>query len=163
MSPAPLQGPSEGRPDDPYRDDENYYDERSSSAPAREHDALSALGVDEDPDSPPSPPSWPLRYGLAHRVPPGVTRAWEATKKWVKGPQPPRPWHIVPIAEKIQTWPIHMRDRYLPKRLHKIGALLLLYFLWLLTFSLVLHKSSFSTEVPGYGTPANIGCLSRFW
>jgi hypothetical protein len=140
-------------PVEPYHDEENYH----------ANDALSALGVEEDPDSPPSPPTWPSNYNFERYVSPVLLRAWRATKEWVKGPQPPRPWRIVPIAEKIQTWPIRMRDRYLPKKIHKIGALLLFYFLWLLTFSLVLNKSAFTTEVPGYGTPVQIGCLARFW
>lgn len=149
-------------PPEPYRDD----DEDEAESPLLDHrgnDHLSMLGVEEGPDNPPPPPSWMPQYDLRSRIPPGVIRSWEATKKWTKGPQPPRPWSITPIAEKYQTLPIQLRDRYLPKKKHKIVALILYYFLWLLTFSLMVQKSSTVAYVPGYGAPNSIGCSSRMW
>jgi hypothetical protein len=150
---------------EPYRDDddEHEHDFPPPLSSNQTNDALSVIGVEEDPHTPPSPSLWALKYDIRRHIPPGLIRTWEATKKWVKGPQPPRPWRINPIFESIQLWPIRMRDRYLPKRIHKIGALLFIYALWLLTFSLVLRQSAFTAEVPGYGAPVNIGCLARFW
>jgi hypothetical protein len=151
---------------EPYRDDDNEHEYDYPPPPSstnRANDALSVIGVEEDPNTPPSPNIWPLKYDIGRHIPPAFVRRWEATKIWVKGPQPPRPWHITPFAENIQLWPIRMRDRYLPKRIHKIGGLLFVYALWLLTFSLVLRQSAFTTEIPGYGAPVNIGCLARFW
>jgi hypothetical protein len=93
---------------------------------------------------------------------PQVMRAWSATKKWVIGPQPPRPWRVVGIFEEYQTIPVQVIDQLCPKKKQKIGLLGLFYFVWLLTFSLVLKKSAFAAKVDGV-SPINIGCLSRFW
>jgi hypothetical protein len=143
----------------PSYSDEPYHDNPTP----RDPDAISALGVEEDPDDTIlTPEPWANPWS-SHPITQRLESAWGFTKKWVKGPQPPRPWRIVPIAEKIQTWPITVRDQYLPTKTHKIGALLIYYAVWLLTFSLVLHRSAFTMEVEGYGSPSNVGCLARFW
>jgi hypothetical protein len=133
-------------------------------------DALSFLQVEgevyDDDDEEAGGIAWRMpksRLVSFLRPSPRLRRAWAATVKWVKGPQPPRPWRIVPAFEQYQALPVRIIDEYFPKRKHKIALLGLFYFLWLLTFSLVLHKSAFAAEVPGYGSPVNIGCLTQFW
>ncbi|KAF2841284.1 hypothetical protein M501DRAFT_1000451 [Patellaria atrata CBS 101060] len=96
-------------------------------------------------------------------IPPRAKRAWKSTVKWMKGPQPPRPYRIRPYFPAIQEAPIRLLERYAPKRKHKILILVALYFCWLLSFSLVLHKSAFASDVPGYGSPVRIGCTARYW
>lgn len=34
---------------------------------------------------------------------------------------------------------------------------------WILAFGLVLHKSAFSSDIPGHGSPVRIRCTDRFW
>jgi hypothetical protein len=97
------------------------------------------------------------------RLPNRLRRAWNATARWVKGPQPPRPWRITPIFEEWQTLPVQTLDRFFPKRRHKATLLVGFYAAWLLTFSLMLKRSAFATEVEGFGSPVNVGCLARFW
>jgi hypothetical protein len=144
----------------PAYSDEPYHD---TPPTPRDGDAISALGVEEDPDDTlHSPAPWSTPWS-SHPTVHRLETAWGITKTWVKGPQPSRPWRIVPLAEKYQTWPIRVRDHFLPTKAHKIVALLVYYAIWLVTFSLVLRQSAFTTEVPGYGTPSNIGCLARFW
>jgi hypothetical protein len=163
--------PSRGSRDDP--DEQEYRDEEASSRDAsdtadREEDALSFMRVDEREDAYSginetfSNPG-PLKRAVVSRIPPRAIHAWEATVNWTKGPQPSRPWRITPLFEPIQTIPLQLLDRFCPKRLHRIGLLILFYFCWLLTFSLVLRRSAFASEVKGFGPPVTIGCRARFW
>lgn len=96
-------------------------------------------------------------------VPLRLQRAWISMKTWVEGPQPPRPWKIHPFLPKIQTAPIRFIDALFPKRKHKVGLLIMFYAAWILSFGLVLHRSAFTADVPGYGAPVRIGCTDRFW
>ncbi|KAK5166505.1 uncharacterized protein LTR77_008048 [Saxophila tyrrhenica] len=100
---------------------------------------------------------------ISGRIPPRLKRAWAATVKWAKGPDPPRIYSIEPIFPKIQHAPLALLDRYAPKKIHKFGLLLAVYFSWLLAFSLVLWRSSFAASIPGYGTPVRLGCYARYW
>jgi len=100
---------------------------------------------------------------IAQFVPVPVRRVWKAVVRWVKGPRPPRPYRIEPFFPQIQTAPIRLLDRYVPKRRHRILLLVVFYFFWLLSFASVLHKSAFASDVPGYGSPTRIGCGSRYW
>ncbi|KAK3057618.1 hypothetical protein LTR09_001802 [Extremus antarcticus] len=129
------------------------------------------------PDAPlrgPQRPSVDLDHYLGHnqatwrdrisdRIPPWSKSAWEATVTWTKGPDPPRIYSIDPIFPKIQHAPLALLDRYAPKKIHKFGLLLAVYFSWLLAFSLVLWKSSFAASIPGHGTPIRLGCQARYW
>jgi hypothetical protein len=163
--------PSRGGRDDP--DDQEYRDEESSPINGSatidgEEDALSFMRVDEREDAYSGINETFTNPGLmkravVSRIPPQVIRAWEATVKWTKGPQPPRPWKITPVFESIQIIPLQLLDRVCPKRMHKIGLLIFFYFCWLLTFSLVLRRSAFASEVKGFGSPVTIGCRARFW
>lgn len=151
-----------------YHDDETS--PLSSGATARD-DALSFLAIDgEQPDEDTTMSAgylqkrraW-LRTPAIPEVHPGLKRAGRAVVTWCKGPDPPRPWRITPIFERVQTAPIRLLDYLCPKKTHKALAYILFMICWILTFSLVLWKSSFAEDVPGYGAPANIGCGARFW
>jgi hypothetical protein len=143
-----------GHHDDEYHDDE--------PVPARGDPPFLRL-EDEEYESVSSPARSPGRPTALDLLPHRLRRAWSATARWVKGPQPPRPWKIAPFCEPWQTLPVRMVDRFFPKRRHKAALLAAFYAAWLLTFSLMLKKSAFATEVAGFGAPMNVGCLSRFW
>ena len=109
------------------------------------------------------PPDASWRERFAARIPPRLKNAWASTVKWVKGPQPPRIYTITPFFPKVQYAPIALLDRYAPKKLQRFWLLIALYASWLLAFSLVLWKSSFAAQIPGYGSPTRLGCQARYW
>ncbi|KAF1363589.1 LCCL domain-containing protein, partial [Lizonia empirigonia] len=126
-------------------------------------DPEQAVAIDpaEASDEEEYPPQEPY-YATKH-VPPRLQLAWRQVKTWVKGPQPPRPWKIHPLSPKIQTAPLRFIDTFFPKKKHKVALLVVFYAAWISGFALVLHKSAFSADVPGYGSPVRIGCTQRFW
>ena len=162
--------PHRGRRD---ADEGEYHDEESTPLDSQEDidaevDALSFLRIDEREDAYSSideEVSSPrqIQEAIARRIPQPMVRAWEATVKWTKGPQPPRPWIITPIFPEIQTIPLRLLEKYCPKRAQKAGLLIFFYSCWLLTFSLVLRKSAFASQLKGFGSPVTIGCRARFW
>jgi hypothetical protein len=105
--------------------------------------------------------SWQDR--IADRIPPGIQRAWAATKKWVKGPQPPRIYTITPYFPKVQHTPLAVLDHYAPRKTHRALLLALIYAAWLLSFSLALWRSSFAAQIPGYGSPTRLSCSAKYW
>lgn len=100
---------------------------------------------------------------IAARIPPQLKTAWAATVTWVQGPKPPRIYTIDPIFPKIQHAPIALLDRYLPRPSQRFWLLMAFYACWLFAFAMVLWKSSFSAEIPGYGSPMRLGCQARSW
>jgi hypothetical protein len=92
-----------------------------------------------------------------------VKRVYRVVINWTAGPDPPRIYHINPIFPRIQHAPIQLVRRFAPKKRQKFILLVAFYFLWLLAFATLLHKSQFQSEIPGYGAPALIGCLGTFW
>lgn len=152
----PPEADGEDAPPDAYRDDENEapYSDDSTAADVTLVDASEAS--DEEHFGP--APANASKY-----IPPRIQRAWEKTKIWVKGPQPPRPWRIRPLFPKVQRAPLELLDRFFPKRKHKVILLLVFYFAWFLSFSLVMHRSAFAADIPGYGAPVNIRCTDRLW
>lgn len=154
----------QGSPDDEGAPPQVYRD-HGDNASVESHDPATSDAVfingseasDEEYYSPQEP------YYASKYVPPRLQRAWRATVTWVKGPQPPRPWKIRPFFPKIQSAPIQFLNNYFPKRKHKVVLLLFFYFCWLLSFSLVLHRSAFAADIPGYGSPVRIRCTDRFW
>ena len=168
MTPPPARGDRQhDDPPSPYHDSPEQTPLSSQETVDGDQDALSFLRIDgedyEGVDEYFSPP-WHLKQSwLARNLPARLTRAWRATVRWTKGPQPPRPWKITPFFEDVQTYPIWIRDQFLPKKIHKIAALAFLYFCWLLTFTLVLKKSAFAADIEGYGSPNTISCYGKFW
>ncbi|KAJ4307556.1 hypothetical protein N0V94_009692 [Neodidymelliopsis sp. IMI 364377] len=102
-------------------------------------------------------------YHASKYIPPRLHRAWVHVKTWAKGPQPPRPWKIHALFPKLQTAPIRFIDTFFPKKKQRLVLLLVFYAAWILSFGLVLNRSAFTAEVPGYGAPVRIGCTDRFW
>ena len=156
-------------PDDPDREVAHplFQDEPTDEEQGRDesHDALSFLAIDGETghDVDRDPTLYQQDHPLYRYIPPRVQKALRATVNWTKGPDPPRPWRITPIFEEVQTAPLRLRDQLFPKPVHKLWLLIAFLGCWLLVFSIVLWKSSFAADVPGYGPPANIGCQSRFW
>jgi hypothetical protein len=136
-----------------YRDDENM------SIPSDESTVVIANSEASDEEH----YTTQRPYSACKYIPPRIQRTWDNVVTWVKGPQPPRPWKIHPFFPRVQTAPIHFVNKYFPKRKHKIALLVSFYFFWILSFGLVLHRSAFAADVPGYGAPVRISCTDRFW
>ncbi|PSN74733.1 hypothetical protein BS50DRAFT_22835 [Corynespora cassiicola Philippines] len=143
-----------GAPPQIYRDD----DEASIHSDDPDAVLVGRSDASDDEDFAPQEP-----YHASKYIPPRLQRAWRATATWVKGPQPPRPWKIRLFFPRIQTAPIQFMNNYFPKRKHRVILLVFFYFSWFLSFSLVLHRSAFAADIPGYGSPVRIRCTDRFW
>lgn len=96
-------------------------------------------------------------------IPPRLYKAGRAVVRFTKGPDPPRIYKIAPFLPQVQEAPIRLLNRYLPKRRQKIALLVGFYFVWLLTFALVLRQSAFSSDVPGWGAPIRVQCETTYW
>lgn len=96
-------------------------------------------------------------------VPVPVRRVSRAAIKWIKGPNPPHIHKIKPFFPRIQEAPLRLIDRYIPKRKHRVIVLIIYYFLWAMTFALVLRQGKISTQIEGFGEPLSLGCTSRYW
>ncbi|KAF1969368.1 hypothetical protein BU23DRAFT_557682 [Bimuria novae-zelandiae CBS 107.79] len=140
-----------------YRDDE-YELPSSDDSTAAGATLVDASEASDDDEQFARQPSYMSKY-----IPPRIQRAWKFTKSWVEGPQPPRPWSIRPLFPTVQRAPLQLLDRYFPKRKHKVTLLIVFYVAWFLSFSLVLHRSAFTADIPGHGSPVNIRCTDRLW
>lgn len=143
-----------GAPPQIYRDDEN-------ATPASE--SSNTVIVNNSDASDEEYYAFQEPYYANKYIPPRFQRAWAATVEWAKGPQPPRPWKIRPFFPSIQTAPIRFLNNYFPGRKHKVTLLVFFYLCWALSFGLVLHRSAFAADVPGYGAPIQIRCTDRLW
>jgi hypothetical protein len=86
-----------------------------------------------------------------------------AVYKWIKGPDPPRPWKIRPFYPEVQIAPVKLLRKYFPEERHRFWVLVAYYVIWVAAFAVVLHKSAFTADVPGHGSPVRINCFDRFW
>ena len=92
-----------------------------------------------------------------------IQRVFGAIIRWIKGPQPPEIQKFDPVYRNVQTWPISILNRFVPKRRQRLVLLLAFYFCWLLTFVTILRHSAFASELDGYGKPSQISCLASYW
>ncbi|KAF3930512.1 hypothetical protein ABW19_dt0201261 [Dactylella cylindrospora] len=80
-----------------------------------------------------------------------------AVTTWVKGPTPPERQRIKPLFPNIQAIPIRILDSLCPTERAKGIAWLLACGLWLLSFILVVHYSTFQ------GQEKILGCVDTLW
>ena len=117
-------------------------------------------------DSRPSTPRWYQNNSTPPHmkwIPAPLRRVGGVIIRWVHGPEPPQIHKVRPFFPRIQEFPLRLVDRWLPKRRHKILALLIYYLIWATTFSLVYREGKRTTAIEGFGKPFNIGCTSRYW
>ncbi|PVH95179.1 hypothetical protein DM02DRAFT_601277 [Periconia macrospinosa] len=168
MPPQDRNGHEEAPPQI-YRDDESSsprYSDHSTATAAdsdAEADDIDAILVAASEASDEEHYYPKHSYYVKKYVPARLRRAWRKTVVWVKGPQPPRPWKIRPLFPGIQKAPLRILETWFPKPKHKIALLVVFYFCWILSFSLVLHRSAFTADIPGYGAPVRLRCNDRLW
>ncbi|KAF2646761.1 hypothetical protein P280DRAFT_416312 [Massarina eburnea CBS 473.64] len=139
-----------------------YLDDESTTVHSDDADAVLVGSEASDEERYAQRPYYMHKY-VRKYIPSQARSAWKAAKTWVKGPQPPRPWKIRPLFPAIQLAPLQFLNNYFPKRKHKIALLVFFYFCWFLSFALVLHRSAFAADIPGYGSPVRIRCTDRLW
>lgn len=118
----------------------------------------------EDHDTP--TPRFMLDEGPWKRwkwVPYPVRRFGTTVVQWTRGPASPQPYKIKPLFPAVQTAPLWLLDRYLPKKSHRVWLFMLYAVCWLLAFVLVIRQGQQASEVAGYGTPTTIGCGTTYW
>lgn len=98
---------------------------------------------------------------IRDKVPPHVARCTRKVVQWVKGPQPPREYRIVPFFEKVQTYPIRLVAR-LP-RLARICLYICAFMLWIVVFGVILSKYSLPKDIGGFGSPVKLSCIAQLW
>ncbi|KAI5252217.1 hypothetical protein E4T42_03636 [Aureobasidium subglaciale] len=146
------------------RDDdqlESYHDE-TPLATSTEDPLLHRTSID-DPIGEEPPQQYPWMQRVSDRIPSPVKRVSSTVVTWVKGPQPPRIYKIEPFFPTVQHAPLRLLDRYAPKRMQRFWLLFVFYICWILSFALILHKSSFAADIEGYGSPVRLGCTARYW
>lgn len=118
-----------------------------------------------DDSSPPTPRfiQDERAYKSMRWVPVPIRRVSRAIATWSRGPDPPHRYTITPIFPTIQTAPLRVLDQFVPKIRHRILLLVTFYLFWVLTFAMVFQKSTFATEIEGYGSPSEIGCGTTYW
>ena len=156
---------------EPYRDDPATSPEALSEQDTvgdAQNEALSFLGIDDDGIDDEESGSdglttYQQKHSFLRHLPPGVRKGWVSTLKWLRGPQPPRIWHITPLFEEYQTYHLKVLEHFAPKKKQKFWLLFWFYILWLLVFSIMLWRSAFAGDVQGLGKPIVLGCTTRFW
>ncbi len=96
-------------------------------------------------------------------VPYPARRAVDAVVRWIKGPQTPRVWKIDPFFPKIQHAPLHLLDRVLPAKRHRLWLFFAFFAAWILTFALVFWRAQIASEIDGWGEPSDISCGVTYW
>jgi hypothetical protein len=157
---------------DASRDPERGYDGPEPSL-AESDDLHIRSGESDDEDGPSPLPVWmressksfrwrkvPLPIRKFFRL---IARCFTFINQWSYGPKDAQIQEIIPWFPLIQEVPLWLVERFLPKKLYKVIALLLFYFTWLLTFCLIIRDSASSGYIEGFGIPNSIWCGANFW
>lgn len=140
---------------------ESYHDETPLAA--SDDDTLLRSTSIDDPVDDDTPRQYPWMQRVSDNIPSPLKRISSAVVTWAKGPQPPRIYKIEPFFPSIQHAPLALLDRYTPKKMQRFWLLFVFYICWILSFALILHKSSFAADVQDYGSPVRLGCTARYW
>jgi hypothetical protein len=91
-----------------------------------------------------------------------LKRKWRSVTTWMKGPQPPIPYIIVPFGGSLQVVPLKLLNRWLPRHRYKLLLLLAYYFLWLACFIYVIRSGTASSN-HGKSSTQLLPCIGRLW
>lgn len=95
------------------------------------------------------------------RIPSPITRQARKVVLWIKGPKPPKEYHINPFFERVQTFPIRLLAR-LP-RAARILIFICSFTLWLVIFGVIISKFGLPQDIGGFGAPVRLACITRLW
>jgi hypothetical protein len=79
--------------------------------------------------------------------------------EWANGPQPPRPYILVPFGGSIQLVPIKTLHTWLPRHRDRLWVMFAFYALWLLLFVWIIHAGNGDRA----DSPQRLSCISRLW
>jgi len=116
-------------------------------------------------DTPQRYAQWPVASQwwtrIAERTPAPVARCGGKVVDWVKGPDPPRIYHVTPFFERWQTLPVRLLAR-LPRWLRLcvfgIGCIL-----WIVLFAVIIDHYGLPADIGGYGAPVRLSCVNNLW
>lgn len=139
----------------------------SSSSASQVDGSIEAVIVrDDDSDSSPPTPRFLQDEGAWKRwkwMPYPVRKTIKAVATWAQGPADARPHKITPLFPGVQQAPLRLLDRYIPRRRHRLWLILAYFAVWIVSYALVMRQGLKSTEVEGWGEPAEIGCGNTYW
>lgn len=98
---------------------------------------------------------------LEAKLPAPIVRSNRKVAAWIKGPVPPRPYHITPLFECIQTLPARLLAR-LPRWL-RVCTYAIAFVLWAVLFGVILTNYSMPTNLAGFGAPVALSCVTELW
>lgn len=97
-------------------------------------------------------------------VPFAVRRLWKSTVAWSRGPAPASfRYTITPFFPRVQTLPLYLVDRFVPRKKQRIGLVAFFFAAWIVTFALVKRQEVFASEIEGWGDPQTISCGATYW
>ena len=164
-----LSNPSFKRPPSTVRDIENpdAIDRSTTPRPFDEHPSEfatpdSRLSGEYAATHPRSRWRDSPRWKTVHeRIPAPLSRAAHKVAQWARGPQPPKEYHIKPLFEQVQIFPIRLLAR-LP-RLARICIFICAFMLWIVLFGVLISKFAFPDNFEGFGAPVRLSCVARPW
>ncbi|KAI5812708.1 hypothetical protein BZA77DRAFT_323490 [Pyronema omphalodes] len=106
-------------------------------------------------------PLQPPPEGQPQQIP-RFRRYLRATIAWVRGPDPPVNVSFKPIFPVLQEYPSETFRSAFKQYWHKLFALALYLFIWLLLFVAVIHHSRFASLVEGE-EPHFLSCTLNHW
>ena len=109
----------------------------------------------------PTLPSPPATISIAWLLPRSLQQKLAPLGRWISGPPNVRLFRITPLFAPFQQVP---PGRMSTRRLRVKFGLLFAYYVFLAgLFTFYLSQSAYSCEIPGFGTPKRLSCISRLW
>ncbi|KAF1997981.1 hypothetical protein P154DRAFT_536634 [Amniculicola lignicola CBS 123094] len=94
-------------------------------------------------------------------MPPPIAHRLRLVGNWTKGPNPPRVYHIRPVFESVQTFPMRILSR-VPKAARAL-LLVAAFALWVAVFVAIISDFGLPKDVGGVGRPVRLSCIARLW
>lgn len=92
-----------------------------------------------------------------------IKRFFNGLHRWARGPSNPKPFTIIAVLPRVQSWPLDLLDEYVPSRKWQISLFIFWQMLGTVVFMGILAASLSRCKVPGYPDPVRLSCSSRFW
>lgn len=83
--------------------------------------------------------------------------------QWLRGPIPPKIFHIEPRFPHWQAAPARLVDRWVKGPTAKIALLVTVLIVWIAVFFSLVKSSITDQEILGYGQPVSLSCHARLW
>ncbi|KAH8726269.1 hypothetical protein GQ44DRAFT_706037 [Phaeosphaeriaceae sp. PMI808] len=98
---------------------------------------------------------------LKARLPASIARWNDKAVGWIKGPEPPKKYYIVPLLERVQTFPVRLLGRLPPWA--RVCIYSITFVLWAVLFGVILTNYSLPSNLAGFGAPVRLSCVTNLW